>query len=85
MKDDLINRDRLMLSLVFSDKTGKLTCEQMRDVLDVINDQLPALVEVIRCRDCRYKFGSCCDNFTNAWVKDDDYCSRGEWREDDYE
>ena len=37
--------------------------------------------EIIRCRDCRYKYGSACDNFAGVWVKDDDFCSRAERRE----
>ena len=37
--------------------------------------------EVIRCRDCRYKYGSACDNFAGVVVKDGDFCSRAERRE----
>ena len=41
--------------------------------------------EIIRCRDCRYKYGSACDNFAGVWVKDDDFCSRAERGEVDDE
>ena len=44
---------------------------------DLINEQ----PEIIRCRECRYKYGSACDNFAGVWVKDDDFCSRAERRE----
>lgn len=37
--------------------------------------------EIIRCRECRYHYGSDCDNFAGVWVKDDDFCSRAERRE----
>lgn len=37
--------------------------------------------EIVRCRECRYKYGSACDNFAGVWVKDDDFCSRAERRE----
>ena len=37
--------------------------------------------EIIRCRECRYHYGSACDNFAGVWVKDDDFCSRAERRE----
>lgn len=38
--------------------------------------------EIIRCLECRYHYGSDCDNFAGVWVKDDDFCSRAERRED---
>lgn len=37
--------------------------------------------KIIRCRDCRYKYGSDCDNFAGVRVKDDDFCSMAERRE----
>lgn len=36
---DLINRWALMGSLVLSDKTGKIPCEQMKKVLEVVKAQ----------------------------------------------
>lgn len=36
---DLINRCALMGSLVLSDKTGKIPCEQMKKVLEVVEEQ----------------------------------------------
>ena len=37
--------------------------------------------EIIRCRDCRYKYGSDCDNFAGVLVEDDYFCSMAERRE----
>ena len=42
---DLINRWALMGSLVLSDKTGKISCEQMKKVLEVVEAQPPAATE----------------------------------------
>lgn len=40
-----------------------------------------AMAEIIRCRDCRYKYGSDCDNFAGVLVEDDYFCSMAERRE----
>jgi hypothetical protein len=52
------------------------------DVRAAIN-QAPEVdaVPVIRCRDCRYKYGSDCDNFAGVLVEDDYFCSMAERRE----
>ena len=54
-----------------------------QDILEAHDMAITALrqPEIIRCRDCRYKYGSDCDNFAGVWVKDDDFCSRAERRE----
>lgn len=41
--------------------------------------------EIIHCRDCKHKYGSCCDNFAEVWVNQNDYCSRAERKEDNNE
>ena len=54
-----------------------------QDILEAHDMAITALrqPEIIRCKDCRYKYGSDCDNFAGVWVKDDDFCSRAERRE----
>ena len=54
-----------------------------QDILEAHDMAITALrqPEIIRCRECRYKYGSACDNFAGVWVKDDDFCSRAERRE----
>lgn len=50
--------------------------------IHLVRDMAPsAQPEIIHCRDCRYKYGSACDNFAGVWVNDDDFCSRAERRE----
>lgn len=41
----LINREALIFSLVFSDETGNIPCEQMKKVLKVVKAQPPAQTE----------------------------------------
>lgn len=41
------------------------------------------LVEVVRCKDCKWKQGSECVRFADVRPFADDYCSRAERREDD--
>lgn len=50
----------------------------MREDLEKLPSAQP---EIIRCRECRYHYGSACDNFAGVWVKGDDFCSRAERRE----
>lgn len=53
------------------------------DVEQVLGDIEDApTIEVVRCKDCKHRYGKACD-FADFWLKDDDYCSRGERREDD--
>ena len=51
------------------------------EIKDCIEKLPSAQPEIIRCRECRYHYGSDCDNFAGVWVKDDDFCSRAERRE----
>lgn len=49
---------------------------------EVVIKKLPsAQSEVVRCKDCKHRYGKACD-FADFWLKDDDYCSRGERKED---
>lgn len=54
----------------------------MAHAQSILENLSSAQPEIIRCRECRYKYGSDCDNFAGVWVKDDDFCSRAERRED---
>lgn len=49
---NLINREALRFSLVFSDETGSIPCEQMKKVLEVVKAQPLAQPEIIYCKDC---------------------------------
>ena len=52
------------------------------ELIDCYEPKMPSKqLEIIRCRDCRCKYGSVCYNFAGVWVKDDDFCSRAERRE----
>ena len=53
-------------------------------------DQIPIVdaVEVVRCRECKYRFGNnghskngCPIIDANIWMDDDDFCSHGERKE----
>lgn len=49
-----------------------------------INAQPTAdVVEVVRCKDCRWKQGSECVRFADVRPFPDDFCSRAERRTDD--
>ena len=56
--------------------------EDRRTFYEVIERQ-PTIEqpEIIRCRECRYKYGSDCDNFAGVLVEDDYFCSMAERRE----
>ena len=51
---NLINREALMFSLVFSDETGNIPCGQMKTILEVVKAQPLAQPKIIHCRDCKY-------------------------------
>ena len=51
---NLINREALMFSLVFSDETGSIPCGQMKAILEVVKAQPLAQPEIIRCQYCKY-------------------------------
>lgn len=40
------------------------------------------VVEVVRCKDCKYKEGSVCD-YSSVYVRPNGYCQWGERREDE--
>ena len=40
------------------------------------------IVEVVRCKDCKWNLWMRCTRFENAPVTDEDFCSKGERRTD---
>lgn len=48
---------------------------------EAVRNQPSAEPEVVRCKDCKHRYGKACD-FADFWLKDDDYCSRAERRTD---
>lgn len=44
--------------------------------------EMRTLVEVVRCEECKYKEGSCCD-YSAVYIIPDGYCSFGERRADE--
>lgn len=85
---NLIDREALMFSLVFSDETGSIPCGQMKTVLKVVKAQPLAQPKIVMCADCqKYIDYRCRDEHANLndWRHEDDYCSFGKRREDDHE
>ena len=81
---NLIDREALMFSLVFSDETGSIPCGQMKAILKVVKAQPLAQPEIIMCADCKkYIDYRCRDEHANLsdWRHEDDYCSYAERRE----
>ena len=64
-------------------------CEIKQDFADMISDfQTGDAVEVVRCRECRYRFknnghdkSGCPIIDANIWMDDDDFCRHGERKE----
>ena len=50
--------------------------EAFEEILEALPSAQPEL-EIVRCKDCKHRYGKACD-FADFWLKDDDYCSRGE-------
>ena len=78
MKDDTISRQAVLKLLSTIPPEEAMTKAMLIQSVKQMDAVQP---EIIRCRDCRYKYGSDCDNFAGVWVKDDDFCSRAERRE----
>lgn len=56
------------------------------DAIDTIMDETPSVdaVEVVRCKDCEYWRDDDCKNDSHGYcpISENDFCSRGERRED---
>ena len=92
MDGDLISRSALLENEQwFVDYYGDLKDFPYIDVEDVYNAPAVDAVEVVRCKDCiHYEMGVCLKIYSDgavsayAWQgrKEDDFCSRGERREE---
>ena len=51
------------------------------DFEQIIDEEVPTadVVEVVRCKDCKYKEGSVCD-YSAVYVRPNGYCQWGEKR-----
>ena len=58
--------------------------EIQHDALKEAIERVPTVdaVEVVRCKDCKYRVGSACD-YSAVWVRPNGYCQWGERREDE--
>ena len=81
------NEKRLIDADAFLEKM-KRTSRYFDVVFDV--EEMPTVdaVEVVRCRECKYRFGNnghskngCPIIDANIWMDDDDFCSYGERKE----
>lgn len=82
---DLIDRQEAIDALgeqpmVWTDSDYELGRQKQydSDVSAIQNAPTIDAVRVIRCKDCRWKYGANCVRFAEVSVKADDYCSRGE-------
>ena len=70
----------MVISIVHGEKGKKMSKARTLD--------MPDMVEVVRCKDCKYWYteGQYCDRLSSTWEKEytatNDYCSRGERKED---
>ena len=57
--------------------------EFFENVVSVADIDNAPTIEVVLCKDCLFRRDDHCDN-VDYWIKDDDFCSRGEdgrpWR-----
>lgn len=94
--NDLINRqdaiDAVAFGITYVKVFDQETCEvfepfkqeneALNNAIDRIKKLSPAdAVKVVKCKDCRQKLWTCCTRFVEAFVTDEDYCSKGERRE----
>lgn len=63
----------------------------VKEIVGAVIEQLVeggTLVEVVRCKDCKYHDGECvgmvyCPNKVGGWVSEEFYCADGERRDDE--
>lgn len=70
--------------------TDKETWDRLLESSNILAESLQTyqsdnMVEVVRCKDCRYgpkslREGVCVNAWCGMWVKEDDFCSYGERR-----
>ena len=58
------------------------TLDKLAEALKFLNLRPYDVLEVTRCKDCKYRVGSSCD-YSTMYVKPNGYCSHGERSDDD--
>lgn len=76
------------LKILYEDDWNQNVCTSWANAYsyceELVEEQPTAdVVEVVRCKDCKWKQGSECVRFADIRPFGDDFCSRGERREDD--
>ena len=59
------------------------SCLVMNAVTNIKETPTVDAVEVVRCKDCRWKLWTHCTRFVELPVTEEDYCSRAERRADE--
>lgn len=80
---DLISREKLKDDIaVLLERNDKLIDEWLANCIDDVINEQPTVdaVEVIRCKDCKYKQGSACE-YSAVWVRPNGFCQWGERKE----
>ena len=72
---NLISRDKATTTLVFSEETKDIKCEDMKKVLNVLKKIPSTEPEIIHCKDCRNRGEDKCPMR---------HAERIEWEEDGY-
>ena len=72
---NLISRDKATTTLVFSEETKDIKCEDMKKVLNVLKKIPSTEPEIIHCKDCRNRGEDKCPMR---------HVERIEWEEDGY-
>ena len=81
MNDDLISRSAFL-------KRMMRTARYFYVKFDIMEEPAVDAVEVVRCKDCKYYRthgqipGMCYYGTEMRHMYDDEFCSRGEWRDD---
>ena len=87
IRENISSGKRLIDADAFLEKM-KRTSRYFDVVFDV--EEMPTVdaVEVVRCQECKYRFGNnghskngCPIIDANIWMDDDDFCSHGERKE----
>lgn len=79
---------RTVVDIIEDALTQTKTNEEFAIVRGILDRFAATKTELIRCADCRYYSGRCCLRFGKSGKpgrNDDDFCSRGEERENDRE
>lgn len=92
MAIEALSADAILTKIQIDDIDKAKASSQLLDDLavDMVNAMGKRIVEVVRCKDCKNNYNTCtnhginqpmCD-FTDRVLKETDFCSRGERREE---